>query len=221
MTSASLPELVTQSIDPSLLTASPWNVNIVSPQNEERIEHSLKTIGFFKPILARTMPDGSLEILAGEHRWRAAVRLKHETVPVINLGPLDDVKAKEISLIDNGRYGHDDAMRLAEILKEIGTEDAVALLPYSDAEFQALLTTEALDLDSLGLGSADDTGKSLAEMAASKAQTHQLMRFKVPMEDSGKIQRLVERTMKEQGFTKEDVMSNAGNALVHLLLKGS
>ena len=43
------------------------------------------------------------------------------------------------------------------------------------------------------------------------------MRFKVPIEDAEFVTALIERTRKTQRFTDEDSLTNAGNALVHLL----
>jgi hypothetical protein len=45
------------------------------------------------------------------------------------------------------------------------------------------------------------------------------MRFRVSLADSSRIANLVNRTMQEQGFTKEDDLTNAGDALAYLLLK--
>lgn len=197
------------------LKANPWNTNIVTPQNEEKIEASLKRFGFFRPIIARTLEDGTLEILGGEHRWTVAKNLGYKTVPVINLGVVSDQKAKEVGLVDNGRYGEDDALALAELLKDMGnTDEILEFLPFTGDELESLFSTSSIALDDLDL--SDEAG--LPELPMTKAaQTHQVMRFKIPMEDSEFIQRLIDSTMKSQGFTDDDSMTNAGNGLVHLL----
>ncbi len=199
-----------------LLKPNPWNTNIVTPENEEKIEASIKRFGLFRPVVARELADGSLEILGGEHRWTVAKRLGYTTIPVVNLGPIDDKKAKEIGLVDNGRYGEDDALALSELLKELGTTDEVlAFLPYSGDELESLFSTSSIALDDLDIPEDDGSVPDLP--AAKTVQTHQIMRFKVPVEDSDFVQRLIEQTMKSQGFTDDDSMSNAGHALVHLL----
>lgn len=197
------------------LSANPWNTNVVTPENEAKIEASLKRFGFFRPVLAREH-EGSLQILGGEHRWTVAKRLGYKTVPVINLGHLDDQKAQEIGLVDNGRYGEDDALALSELLKGLGgTDDLLTFLPYSGDELESLFSSSSIALDELDI--PDDDG-SIPELPAMKEkQTHQIMRFKVPVEDVDFIQRLVESTMRAQGFTGDDSMTNAGNALVHLM----
>ena len=203
-------------IDVDLLNPNPWNTNIVTPENEHKIEESLKRFGMFRPIIARNLPDGSFEILGGEHRWSIAKKLGYKTVPVVNLGEIDNTKAKEIGLVDNGRYGEDDALALADLLRDIGgADDLLSFLPYSGDELESLFSTSSIALDDLDVPDGDDTLPEIPSMKT--AQTHQIMRFKVPIEDSDFVQRTIEATMKSQGFTDDDSMTNAGNALVHLL----
>lgn len=198
------------------LSPNPWNTNIVTPENELKIEESLKRFGMFRPIVVRTLEDGSKEILGGEHRWGVAKKLGYKTVPVIDLGVISDKKAKEIGLVDNGRYGEDDALALSELLKEIGnSEDLTSFLPYSGDELEGIFATSSISLDDLDI--PEDDGRTPELPSVKGVQTHQIMRFKVPVEDAEFVQKLVESTMKHQDFTKDDSMTNAGNALVHLL----
>lgn len=198
------------------LQPNPWNTNHVTPENEAKIEASLRRFGFIRPIIARTLDDGTLEILGGEHRWSVAKRMGHKTVPVINLGAVDDKKAKEIGLVDNGRYGDDDALSLAELLKELGNPDEIlTFLPYTGDELESLFSASSIALDDLDISDDDERLPDLS--AAKTTQTHQVMRFKVPIEDSQFIQQMIDTTMKHQGFTDDDQLTNAGNALVHLL----
>jgi ParB family chromosome partitioning protein len=64
-----------------LLHPNPWNTNVVTPENEKRIEESIKRLGLFKPVTVRELTDGRLEILGGQHRWEAARRLGYKEVP--------------------------------------------------------------------------------------------------------------------------------------------
>ena len=209
-------ELKMEHVGVGSLKPNPWNTNVVSPENEEKIESSIKRFGIFRPIVARELEDGTLEILGGQHRWQAAKRLGLSEIPVVNLGRISDKKAKEIGLVDNGRYGEDDALALSELLKDLGTTDELlGFLPYSGDELETLFSSTSIDLDDLDI--PDDDGK-VPDLPPLKAtQTHQIMRFKVPIEDSDFVQRLIEATMRSQGFTDDDSMTNAGNALVHLL----
>lgn len=202
---------------PNQLTPNPWNTNIVSPENQHKLEESVKRFGIFKPILVRELSDGTLQIIGGEHRWDAAKSLGHSEVPVVNLGRISDKKAKEIGLVDNGRYGADDTLQLANLLEDLGVsaEELAGFMPYSESDFNSIFSSVNISLDDLDL---PDESEIPAIPATKPPQTHQIMRFKVPIDDVGTITDLIERTMKEQRFTDEDSLSNAGNALVHLLV---
>ena len=142
-----------EQLDPTLLKPNPWNTNIVSPENEQKLEGSIDRLGMFKPVIVRTLPDGTLQILGGEHRAEIAVNKLSESIPVLNLGVIDDTRAKEISLIDNGRYGSDDTLKLAELLEDLGGAEVLSTFtPFSDAEFESIFSAKSIDLDDLDLG---------------------------------------------------------------------
>jgi ParB family transcriptional regulator, chromosome partitioning protein len=206
------------SVAPERLKHNGWNTNVVSPDNEAKIDESIKRLGLFKPIICRELADGTLEILGGAHRRDSAIRLKMPEVPVTNLGRVDDKRAKEISLVDNGRYGNDDTLRLAELLDGLGSPDDLAtFMPYTDADFASIFSSVNIALDDLDI--PDDDGSPAPLPKEKVAQTHQIMRFKVPVEDVGTITDLVESTMKAQRYTEDDALTNAGHALVHLLTR--
>ncbi len=203
-------------VDPKTLRANPWNTNVVSPDNEAKIDASLKRLGMFKPIIVRTLDSGELEILGGEHRRDSAARLGMATVPVINLGRVDDKRAKEVGIVDNGRYGNDDTLQLAQLLESLGTpEELAAFMPYSDTDFDSIFSSSTIALDDLDLPD-DDAPPSVPKERA--VQTHQIMRFKVPSGDVAAVTEKIEKIMKRQRFTEEDSLANAGNALVHIML---
>lgn len=203
-------------VDVSRLRPNPWNTNSVSPENELKLKASVERLGVFKPVIVRELDDGALEILGGEHRWMTARELGHATIPVVNLGSISDERAKEIGLVDNGRYGEDDTLALAELLRGLdASADIMAILPYNDDELSAIFSSTSIALEDLD--KHDEDLPDLSSPATKPLKTHQIMRFKVPVEDSEWVQKLVESTMNAQGFIEDDAMSNAGNALVHLL----
>lgn len=209
------PSVVQSTADPRSLRPNPWNTNVVTPENEAKIDASLKRLGMFKPVIVRELADGTLEILGGEHRKDSAIRIGMGEVPIINLGSISDKKAKEIGLVDNGRYGNDDTLQLAQLLEELGTaEEMASFMPYSDGDLASIFASTNIALDDLDLPDDDDAAPMLPKERA--VQTHQIMRFKVPSGDVATISDLIEKTMKQQGFTDEDSLANAGNALVHI-----
>lgn len=205
-------------IDVTHLRANQWNTNIVTPENEDRIAQSINRFGMFRPIIARQIKDvAGYEILGGEHRWKVAENIGYKTIPVINLGYIDDKKAKEISLVDNGRYGEDDTLMLAELLKELGeSSELTTFMPYSDDDLAAIFSSSEIAFDQLEI---DDSEENLPTISEKTPQTHNIMRFKVPVEDSKFIENMIEAAMKSQSFTDDDSMMNAGNAMIYLLRK--
>ncbi|CAO3459704.1 hypothetical protein [Azospirillum argentinense] len=208
-------------LDPRALTPNPWNTNVVSPENEAKLDASIQRLGVFKPIVVREV-EGIHQIIGGEHRRDSAIRLGMDRVPVINLGPIADPLAKEISLADNARYGADDMLSLAGLLDELGNaHELTTFLPYTDTDLNAVFSSSSIALDALDY---DETAgpDEPAEAPAPKApKTHTVMRFKVPIEDAERLAALIQAAQKEQGFTAEDQLTNAGDALVHLLLGGT
>lgn len=203
-------------LSPDLLVPNPWNTNVVSPDNEAKLESSIKRFGMFKPVVVRELADGTLQIIGGEHRAGAAKRMGIKQIPVVNLGRIDDNKAKEISLVDNGRYGADDTLQLAELLEGLGSADELAsFMPYSETDLASIFSSVNIALDDLDLDDAEEVAPSLPK--EKPLQTHAVIRFKVPVDDQGWIVDLVEKTMKQQKFTESDSLTNAGDALVHLL----
>jgi ParB family chromosome partitioning protein len=61
---------------------------------------SIKAQGIMQPILARMLPDGSHEIIAGERRWRAAQLAGLSQVPVL-VRKVADNAALAMALIEN------------------------------------------------------------------------------------------------------------------------
>ncbi len=201
-------------VSPSALTPNTWNTNkITDPADEERLRKSLKRLGTFKPILVRTLADGSLQILGGEHRWKVAESMGMQTVPILNLGEVEDRRAKEIGLADNARYGDDDPSGLKSLLSELGAA-VFDFIPFDEAEIASL---KAVDDHSGMLEDLDATPPKSIEDLVPKAPKDQIMRFKVPIEDSTWVQALIEQEMKRGGYRDEDALTNAGHALVALL----
>ena len=207
---------------PDQFRANPWNSNVMSPENEAKLDAAVTRLGFFKPIVVRQVPgtDPELEILGGEHRWQAAVRLGLDEIPYISHGVISDDRAKEIGLADNARYGADEATALAAILSSLEEPDEIKnFLPYSDDDVKSIFSSATINLDDLQIEEEfDATAPAESEAPAVKAaKTHSVMRFKVPLADGEKLTRLIDRMQKRHGYTGSDALTNAGDALVHLL----
>lgn len=208
----------TQRIDPKSLHFSPWNINSVSPENQRKLEESIRRNGIFRPIIVREIDGGLLEVIAGEHTTRAAIDLGYTEIDVYNLGPIDDARAKEISVIDNQQYGQEDAFGLAELLKEF-EGNVEEFLPMSDADLKAIFKSTSIDFDSLELPESTPDPEPVTnsdDALAAAPITHTFMRFKVPIGDAEFVQRCIEAVIKRQKLSGGDSLENAGDALVYI-----
>lgn len=99
----------------------PWDQN---PRDNalavDKVARSIEELGFGAPIVARA---GSLQIIAGHTRWKAATKLGLETVPV-RLLELTDEKAAAMAIADNklGEIATWDLESLQEISLDLGEE---------------------------------------------------------------------------------------------------
>ena len=208
-------EHAVRTIKISDLFPNPWNTNVVSPENQSKIEESIKRFGMFKPLVVRTLDDGRLEILGGQHRWEAAKALGIEQVEVVDLGKIDDKRAKEISLVDNSRYGSDDGLKFSELLREL--DDVEDYLPYSEADLNQIFSAAQVDFDAIGLDEeSDEELEKKVEELTRKAPEFQMMRFKVPLADAELVKGVIEGIIKLRGLKDSDSLVNAGDALVFL-----
>jgi ParB-like chromosome segregation protein Spo0J len=207
-------------VDPRLLEPNPWNTNVVSMDNEAKLKTSIDRLGMFKPILCRTVGPGRLQILGGAHRTEQAIEAGMKAVPVLDLGVIEDAKAKEISLVDNARYGVDDAMALAELLRELNIGDVIgSFMPYGDADILSIMNSVDVNLDELGLDDDNEATEEETEAQSKSrvAKTHEIIRFKVSIADGERTRKLINTTIRSQGMKDGDDLQNAGDALVHIL----
>lgn len=201
------------------LVPNPWNPNVVDAEGMAKIEASLNELDMVDPIKVRELPNGNFEIIGGQHRTEILRRRGETSVPAINLGAISDATAKKITLIDNGRYGHDDASLLGSLLKEIEAEvGSLDFLPYTDSDLKHLREVEEFDIDSIDepAGYEDaDYGDPLPTQQA--VQSHTILRFKIPVDDTDRVQSLIQQTIAEHLLTDSDALTNAGDALMILL----
>ena len=207
-------------IDPKSLKENPWNPNVVDPINQEKLEKSLEKDGLQKAILIRTLPSGEKELVDGQHRTRAAIALGWNSIYCVDLGEMSDGEAKKQGLIGNSRYGDDDPMLMANLLSdsEIGSAaDLLETLPFDESSLTAYFEHSSIDLDDLdALDEIDESNDLELEMPENKGRTHQVLRFKVPVNDAAKISDAITRIKHENGFTESDDLTNAGDSLVHV-----
>ena len=207
--------------DPRLLRPNSFNSNVVPPDNMEKLKLSIEELGFVTAVVCRKLENGDLEILGGQHRTQAAIELGMDSIPIVVLDDVSEEDAKKISLVDNHRYGNDDAIMLAEILGDIGDMTGLAdILPASLDDLNDMMAAAEVDLENLDveLPEDEDTPEHVEKPAERPARTHDVLRFRLTMSDAEKVRRMIERTISAEGLADEDDMTAAGNALSLLLL---
>lgn len=215
-----------QSLDPRRLKPNPFNPNHVDPKSYSKLRKSIEELGFASAVVVRELTDGSLQILGGQHRTEIAVEIGLKEIPVLNLGQIDDRKAKKIGLVDNARYGTDDSIQLAQLIEEIGASDLTTFLPVNDEDLQVIMRAVDIDIDTLDItveDTPDDQPEPTEERTERPTKTHDMMTFRVTVRESEAIRQLIEKTIKREGLDDgSDEKTLAGTALAFLLLtKGS
>ena len=113
-----------------------WNPNQQNEKIFESLINSIKENGFTSAILVRTIiPDKKWQIIDGEHRWRACIKLDYSTIKIEDIGIIEEAVAKMLTIALNNIKGQDDVLKRAEILKLLN-EGQLSLLPWSKKEME-------------------------------------------------------------------------------------
>jgi len=129
------PELAAEWVKPD--TLKPWAKNPRKNDGEpvNKVAESIRRFGFAAPIVARK---ATREIIAGHTRWKAALKLALESVPVRFID-ISEHEAHLLALADNrlGELADWDVPELASVLADYdGVESLVA--GWDDAAVAAL-----------------------------------------------------------------------------------
>jgi ParB-like chromosome segregation protein Spo0J len=162
------------------LIPSDANPRTHSADQVAQIAASIREFGFVNPILVG--PDGG--IIAGEGRFRAALRLRMRTVPVIVLEHLSEIQRRALAIADNQlalNAGWDEQM-LCERLAALQDQDFnLDLLGFDDQE----LARRLAEHEAAGLADEDEVPDVPAEpitrpgdlwlLSSSKGRLHRLL----------------------------------------------
>jgi ParB family chromosome partitioning protein len=87
----------------------------------EELSNSIKQNGILQPIVARKLPNGKFELIAGERRWRAAQLAGLHEVPVI-LKNLENQATLEMAIIENIQREDLNPIEEAEAYQRLASE---------------------------------------------------------------------------------------------------
>lgn len=97
----------------------------------QQLADSINEHGVIQPLIVRSMPSGSYQIIAGERRWRAAKMAGLSEIPVVIRDDLTDEQAMQIAMIENLQRENlnpiEEALGYKELLEKSGiTQDKLA-----------------------------------------------------------------------------------------------
>lgn len=135
------------------LVPNPWNPNRMDGEMFRKELASIKQFGFVNPIIARRF-GRQVQIIDGEHRWRAAKELGMTEVPVTLIDGLSDADAKQLTIVLNETRGRADADLLGALLKDLLAEgvpkaDLLDVLPFGPSQFDKLTGLTDFDWSAL------------------------------------------------------------------------
>jgi ParB-like chromosome segregation protein Spo0J len=118
------------------LVPNTWNPNRQDPETFAKEKVSLQRFGFVVPIITRSATPGSkFEIVDGEHRWKAAIELGMEWVPIYDLGNISEHEAMQLTIVLNELRGKPEEKKLGDVLKRLLNTETIdtltEVLPYS------------------------------------------------------------------------------------------
>lgn len=205
----------------------PMNDNRESPFMFGKLLATIQAEGFAQPIVVRSgnqkgpFPGGVLEIIGGEHRWRAMEKLGAAEVSYHDLGHVSDVAAKKLLINLNKIQGESDQDRLSALIRSLneeGGQEALESIALDEDTLADLLDDDAGDLgtdDGHGAGGhppEDDLGE-----VVSKASPRDLLAIlDLSGMSKGELDRFLE-AVRQWSFGRADTTEPAWQDLERLL----
>ena len=176
----------------------------------ESLADSIRAQGVVQPIVARPIPGGRYEIVAGERRWRAAQKVGLKNIPAV-VRSMEDRAAMAVALVENIQRADlnplEEATALKRLIDEVGltheqcseavgrsrvqVTNLLRLFELND-DVQALLRSGKLSLGhaKVLLGVTGPRQSSLANLVIARAysvrQTEELVRAALAVRSSAK-----------------------------------
>lgn len=105
-------------VDPNEVIYDELNPNVMDDKTFQALVNEIKKNGFIQPIVIR-VKDGKLYVIDGEHRVEAAKLLNLKKIPAINLGEVNDEKARILLINLNRLRGEFSPIKFAELIEEL------------------------------------------------------------------------------------------------------
>jgi ParB-like chromosome segregation protein Spo0J len=118
-------------VDPGELAPHPLNPNVMAGEFFEKLVANMRRMGRCPAVLCRRLPDGTLQIIDGHHRVKAAKRLRWPSVEVEVWEKVSEEDAAFLLTTLNRLRGRDNRQKRAELVKGLRQKyDADELAAY-------------------------------------------------------------------------------------------
>lgn len=138
--------------------ANDFNYKRMASYMFDKLVENMRMFGWSgPPVIVRsgdengTFEDGMLEIIDGEHRWKASEAVEMTEIPVQDLGNVPDAIAKTLIVTFNELHGKPDNDALSHLVAELDRVDSnlIKALPFDERETASLISAGATDLEAL------------------------------------------------------------------------
>jgi len=185
----------------SRLRPNGYNPNQMTDGQFAALQRTIERDGFCGIVLANQTRTG-LVIVDGEHRWRAAKKLRMDAIPCL-IGNFRDATAQVLTVKLNQIHGYWNAPELVSLLESIS--EPLADLGFSDQEFAAELELAVKEVTG---------GGCLPERAKSgKPSSRQYVGFML----TPKQQRLLRKALDAAADRLNEPMLSRSDALEQVL----
>jgi ParB family transcriptional regulator, chromosome partitioning protein len=120
------------------------------PEKQKQLEISIAKQGILSPLIVRPIEKEQFELVAGERRYRAAIALGFQQVPV-EIRSLDPLAAKEVALTENLQRSDLNALEetegildLLELRLALSKSEVISLLYRAKNELDGKVTQNVL-----------------------------------------------------------------------------
>ena len=105
-------------VNPKEIIYDELNPNVMDSKTFKALTNEIKKNGFIQPVVIRER-EGQFYVIDGEHRVEAAKILGLEKIPAVNLGDVDDEKARILLVNLNRLKGEFSPYKFAELIEEL------------------------------------------------------------------------------------------------------
>lgn len=194
------------------------------------LSESIREHGVVQPIVVRSIGAGDYELIAGERRWRACLRLGMEKIPAI-IRDYDDLEATAVALIENIQRENlnplEEAMAYKVLMEDFGlTQEDVSKRVGKSRPFvgnMVRLLTLPLDIKNLMVEGKISAGHARAMLAIEDKKQQMKLAAKIVekqlnvRQTEKLVKAISEKKMPRRNTRKSFVFKDYENQLYNVL----